>query len=78
METIANAVSKAKDLDIRFYYYEPLPDNTVRVVKKSPKEIYGEEVPGITVITDILASWALSLRWSDVQAEEDAQTRRDI
>lgn len=57
---LAKAVSQAKDLDIRFYYYEPKPDGTVEVSEISAKDIL-REVPGITIITDILASWALSL-----------------
>ncbi len=57
---LAKAVSQAKDLDIRFYYYDPKPDGTVEVLEKPAKDIF-KEVPGITVITDILASWALSL-----------------
>lgn len=57
---LAEAVSRAKDLDIRFYYYDPKPDGTVEVLEKSSKDIL-REVPGITIITDILASWVLSL-----------------
>ncbi|ASJ08056.1 hypothetical protein A3L11_01970 [Thermococcus siculi] len=57
---LAKAVSQAKDLDMRFYYYVPKPDGSVEVSEISAKDIL-REVPGITVITDILASWALSL-----------------
>lgn len=57
---LAKAVSGAKDLDIRFYYYEPRPDGTVEVLPTPTKDIL-REVPGITEVTDILASWALNL-----------------
>ncbi len=57
---LVKAVSQVKDFDIKFYYYEPKPDGTVEVLEKPAKEIL-KEVPGITVITDILASWALNL-----------------
>lgn len=57
---LAEAVSQKKDLDIKFHYYEPHQNGTVDVSKMSAKEIL-KDVPGITAITDILASWALSL-----------------
>lgn len=57
---LAKVVSQAKDLDIRFYYYVPKSDGSVEVSEISAKDIL-REVPGITVITDVLASWALRL-----------------
>lgn len=56
---LATAVSRIKDINLQFYYYKPRPDGTTTVIKEDPKNIL-KEVPGITIITDILASWALS------------------
>jgi len=60
IKVLAEAVSKAKELDIRFYYYEPKSDGTVRVIERPPRDIL-MDVPGITMVTDILASWAINL-----------------
>jgi len=56
---LARAVSEAKNIDVRFYYYEPTPSG-VRVFEKKSLEIM-EEVPGITDVVNILASWAMRL-----------------
>lgn len=60
IKVLAEAVSKAKELDIRFYYYEPKTDGMVRVIERPPRDIL-MDVPGITMVTDILASWAINL-----------------
>jgi len=52
-------VSQAEDITIKFYYYEPKPEGT-KVSKKNSSEII-DEVPGITQVVDILATWGTNL-----------------
>ncbi len=59
LEMLAKTAVKAKDLDIRFYYYEPTSEG-VKVSERKAEDIL-KEVPGITTVIDALASWALSL-----------------
>jgi len=59
VEPLAKAASKARDLDIRFYYYEPTSKG-VKVSERKAEDIL-REAPGITTVMDALASWALSL-----------------
>jgi hypothetical protein len=59
LEPLLKALSNAGDIDIKFYYYEPTPEG-VNVVEKPTKEIM-RNVPGITEVVDILASWSLEL-----------------
>jgi len=59
LKPLAKAVSEAKNIDVRFYYYEPTPSG-VRVFEKKSLEIM-KDVPGITDVVNILASWAMRL-----------------
>ena len=59
LEPLLKALSNAGDIDIKFYYYEPTPEG-INVVEKPTKEIM-KNVPGITEVVDILASWSLEL-----------------
>ena len=59
LEPLAKAVPENTDIDIRFYYYEPTPSG-VRVSERKSSEIL-KDVPGITDVVNILATWAMSL-----------------
>ena len=59
LEPLAKAVSEAKNIDIRFYYYEPTPSG-VRVFEKKSLDIM-KDVPGITDVVNVLSTWAMSL-----------------
>ena len=59
LEPLAKAVSENTDIDIRFYYYEPTPKE-VKVSERKSFEIL-KDVPGITDVVNILATWAMSL-----------------
>jgi|GEM_PF-2856452 hypothetical protein len=59
LKPLAKAVSEAKNVDVRFYYYGPTPSG-VRVFEKKSLEIM-KDVPGITDVVNILASWAMRL-----------------
>ncbi len=59
LEPLAKAVSKAKNIDIRFYYYESTPSG-VRVFEKKSLDIM-KDVPGITDVVNILTTWAMKL-----------------
>lgn len=59
LKPLAKAVSEAKNVDVRFYYYEPTPSG-VRVFEKRSSEIM-KDVPGITDVVNILTSWVMSL-----------------
>lgn len=59
LEPLAKAVSENTDIDIRFYYYEPTPKE-VKVSERKSSEIL-KDVPGITDVVNILATWAMSL-----------------
>ncbi len=58
-EPLAKAVSENTDIDIRFYYYEPTPKE-VKVSERKSSEIL-KDVPSITDVANILATWAMSL-----------------
>lgn len=59
LKPLAKAVSDAKNIDIKFYYYEPTPSG-VNVSERSSSEIM-KDVPGMTDVVNILATWAMSL-----------------
>jgi len=56
---LAQAISSKRDFTIHFYYYNPTPSG-VEIIPKKVNEIM-EDVPGITVVTDILYYWAMNL-----------------
>ncbi|RUM33047.1 MAG: hypothetical protein DSY33_05615 [Archaeoglobus sp.] len=59
LRPLAKAVSEAENIDIRFYYYEPTPSG-VKVSERSSLDVL-RDVPGITDVVNILATWAMSL-----------------
>ncbi len=60
LRPLAKAVSEAKNIDIKFYYYEPTPNNVIKVSERSSLDVL-KDVPGITDVVNILATWAMSL-----------------
>ncbi len=59
LEPLAKAISNAKNIDVRFYYYESTPSG-VRVFEKKSLDIM-KDVPGITDVVNILTTWAMKL-----------------
>jgi len=59
LKPLAKAVSEAKNIDVRFYYYEPISSG-VKVYEKKSLEIM-KDVPGITDVVNILATWAMGI-----------------
>ena len=74
LEPLAESASKAKDLNIKFYYYEPTREG-VKVLEKSANEII-RSVPSLTDVIDKFASWALSLR-GDKLAQDYSRVQRE-
>jgi len=61
VDIVANFLSSEKEeISVKYYYYEPSLEEGVRIMQKS-SEMIMEEVPGITNVTEILASWALNV-----------------
>jgi len=56
---LAKAVSENTEIDIKFYYYKP-KSNGVEVLEKKVSDILND-VPGITDVVDLLATWAMRL-----------------
>lgn len=59
LEPLAKAVSENTDIDIKFYYYKPEPSG-VEVLERKAQDIWND-VPGITDVVDVLATWAMRL-----------------
>jgi len=59
LEPLAKAVSENTDIDIKFYYYEPKPSGVEVLERKAPDILM--DVPGITDVMNILATWAMRL-----------------
>jgi len=69
LRLLADAASKARNLNIKFYYYEPTSRNKIKVSEKSASEII-RSVPSLTDVYHKFASWALSLGGNEVAQDE--------
>jgi predicted ATPase len=59
LDPLAKELSEDFNLNMKFYYHKPSPEG-VMVVEKCVKDII-EDVPGISEVVELLASWSLNL-----------------